>query len=247
MVIADGGNEWENDPRGRLFRAVLRRQPGSKTADLYLEPARKETGRRFSIILTYDNGETVQAIVQGGKADREVRMPEVSLAVAWDGQGPHDMVGPGPCVGPDNFQDVRLTLSRLSPKADVKSAVLEGPDGLRWEFGTNPQGHANAELIRDPKDPRKAELYVSPGRDLTGLSLKLIVTYANGLTDSATLRPAGAARPGMPMPRRPCPAWPRTRSRASGWARTGARARRRATCTSPSPDCRRRGSSPPPC
>ncbi|MBV8268506.1 MAG: hypothetical protein JO252_19425 [Planctomycetaceae bacterium] len=204
MVIADGGNEWESNPRGRLFRAVLRRQPGSKTADLFFEPARKETGRRFSIILTYDNGEKVQVIVQGGKADREVRMPEVSLAVAWDGQGPYDMVGPGPCVGPDNFQDVRLTLSRLSPKADVKSAVLEGPDGLRWEFGTNPRGSANAELIRDPKDPRKAELYIAPGRDLTGLPLKLIVTYANGLADSAALR-GGRCAAWMPMPRRPLP------------------------------------------
>src|SRR5262249_43746578 len=154
--------------------------PGSRRADLYVEPARVETGRAFTIKLRYDDGTSPEFYVQGRTADPDLRMPGAALRGTWVGQEPSDPAGPGPSVGPDGLQDARLTLERLSPKVEVKAILIEGPAQTRWRFGVNAEGDSNAELVRDPKDPAKGSLSFQPDRDLKGQPLKLTVSYANG-------------------------------------------------------------------
>jgi hypothetical protein len=199
VVYAEGGNEWQINGPTNFFPAVLRRVPKSRTADLFIEPVRKETGRKFAIHLTFDNNQTVEIPLRGGKADPHVRRPDVAVVARWVVQERQDLVGPGPSVGPDGIQDVRLALSRLSPKLEIKSVGLEGPAGLRWESGMNLHGYHNAELIRNAKDRTQADFLFQPERNLSGQTLRLTVTYANDRTDTTTVR-AGLSEPTRAMP-----------------------------------------------
>src|SRR5262249_36943598 len=121
------------------------------------------------------------------------------LAVAWRGQDGQDWAGPGPNVGPDGFQDVHLELSKLSPGVDVRSVRLAGPDRARWQFGVNPEGDANAEFVRDPRNPARGDLFFQPDRDLSGRTLRVAVAYANGKTDTAIII-GGKSDPRLAVP-----------------------------------------------
>ena len=199
LVAALGGNEWQVNGSKNLFPAVLKRAPKSETADLYIEPVRVETGRLFSVRLTFDDGRTIELPLRGKTASPQTRMPEVSLAAKWSGQERQDWTGAGPSVGPDGLQDARIALTRLSAKNELKSALLEGPGGARWEFGLNPKAHHNAEVVRNVKDPSRADLFFHPDRDLNGQKLKLSIGYGDGKTDS-TVVTAGKTDPKLTMP-----------------------------------------------
>jgi hypothetical protein len=199
IVAGAGGNEWQVNGPSQFYRAALRRDPGSRTADLYLEPVRIENGRMFELKLTYDDGRTFETRFLGKKADPKLRMPDVALTAKWIGQERQDWAAAGPNVGPDGFQDARIALAKLSPKNEVRAALLEGPGGARWEFGRNIAGHHNAEIVRDAKDPSQADLFFQPERDLSGQKLKLSITYADGKTDAAIVT-AGRSDPKLRMP-----------------------------------------------
>src|SRR5262249_47401016 len=154
--------------------------PGSRRADLYLEPSRVETGRTFAMVLRHDDDTVSELSFRGRRANPNLRMPGAALGARWLGQGPSDRTGPGPSVGPDGLQDARLALRGLSADVEVKSVLIEGPPGTRWRSGVNPEGDSNAELARDPKQPAQAELSFQPAGDLAGQHLKLTVAYANG-------------------------------------------------------------------
>ena len=49
---------------------------GRPSADLYIEPYQRETGRQFEVHLKLDDGQRVVALfVHGGKADPNLRAP----------------------------------------------------------------------------------------------------------------------------------------------------------------------------
>jgi hypothetical protein len=131
-------------------------------------------------------------------------MPGYAVAARWIGQVAEDWTGPGPCVGPDGFRDVRIHLSRLSANSPVRAIRIECPPGSRWEFGTNPKLLGNAELIRDAKDPSQAELYFQPDRDLSSQRTRIMVLYENEKLDSVTII-AGRCDPKLRMPSSPLP------------------------------------------
>ena len=166
MLRGHGADEWEFNGRYTPWTATLRRPPGSTSADLFIEPTRVETGRSFTLLLRYDDGTTAELHFQGGTADPNLRMPAAALQARWVGQDRQDWTGPGIAVGPDGLQDVRLELTNLSPKVEVRSITLDGPAGAAWQFGTNPEGHANAELIRRTGRPLAGRLLL-PARPPT--------------------------------------------------------------------------------
>src|SRR5262249_17535272 len=106
----------------------------------------------------------------------------------------------GPAVGPDGLQDVHIALSKLSPKIEIKDVSITGPSAASgWCYGTNPQGKHNAELVRDAKDPTKADLYFQPEGDLPGAKLTISIVAASGASDQAVV-PASKCDPALAMP-----------------------------------------------
>jgi hypothetical protein len=193
-----GGGEWDiNGPNGP-WKAALVREAGATVADLYLEPYQAENGRPLTVLLRFDDGRSVQFDVKGGRADPNLRMPRAALRARWVGQDGHDRVGDGPCVGPDGVQDVRIALANLSPGIEVASVRVQAEGGRGWQSGVNPDGLSNAELVRRGDDPSRADLFLNPDRDLSGTTLKLVVTYTNGKADAQALT-AGHCDPSLRM------------------------------------------------
>jgi hypothetical protein len=199
-----GFDAWQYKGVNNQFGAVLLRKPGATTADLYLEPQHNETGRQFCVKLTFDDGSVVDVYLKGGKADLDLRMLDAAMAVKWVGQDRHDHAGPGPSVGPDGLQDVRLDLSKLAPKDKVSSILIEDASGTKWSFGPNPEGYPNAEFLRNDKAPSDGSLFFQADRDLKGRKLTLSLTYENGKKDSATVT-CGRSDPKLAMPALPVP------------------------------------------
>ncbi len=191
-----GGDEWQYNGSHGPWKAHMIRPPGATTADLFLEPTRVETGRPFTIHLRFNNKQTVEFDVAGGRADPNLRMAGKGLKARWMGQVGQDRAGPGPSVGPDGIQDVQIALENLSPKIEVQAVGIQAPGGGLWQFGVNPKAHPNAELIRRGDDPSKADLFFNPDRDRSGQTLALTVAYANGKTDHVTVK-AGRADPNL--------------------------------------------------
>jgi hypothetical protein len=102
-VTGAGGDQWRYDPQPGCWRAELKRNKGSRTADLFVEPSRVETGRPFHVVVRYDDGSTVDAELRGRKADPNLRMKGAALAARWIGQERQDRTGTGPGVGPDGL------------------------------------------------------------------------------------------------------------------------------------------------
>ena len=236
LLRGHGSGEWEFNGRYTPWTATLRRPPGSTSADLFIEPTSVETGRSFTLLLRYDDGTTAELHFQGGTADPNLRMPAAALQVRWVGQDRQDWTGPGIAVGPDGLQDVRLDLTNLSPKVEVRSITLDGPAGAAWQFGTNPEGHANAELVRRKDDPSRADFYFQPTADLSGKTLRMTVEYADGKIDRASVV-GGRFDPKLAMPVRPLPKFVShaISGRWLGQDGGGAVTRSVATCMSRSP------------
>jgi len=203
-VTGHGDGLWLFSPKSPDWTIGFRRKKGARTAEMFLDPYRVETGRVFHIVVRYDDGSTDEVYLQGRKADPNLRMPNAALAVRWIGQDRQDWVGPGPSVGPDGLQDARIHLSKMSAKVAIKAARLEGPAGTRWEFGPNPKLLSNAELVRDPKDPSQGDVYFQADRDLSNLRLKVTILYETDRLDSASVV-AGRYDPKLRMAQAPLP------------------------------------------
>jgi hypothetical protein len=196
-VQGQGGGEWAYPPGGAWAAAVVQ-APGSTTADLYIEPYQVETGRSFSVALTFSDQSTASVLFQGGTADPNLRVPDQALAAQWLGQDGHDWTGPTAAVGPDGFQDSHIALAHLSAGVAITSASVDIPGGAAWVYGTNPDAFPDAEIIPDPSDPTRADLYFSPQTNLDGQTLNLAITYANGTSDRTTVA-AGPTDPTLRM------------------------------------------------
>lgn len=183
-----GGAEWQyNGPFGP-WRAHILRDPGSPNADVFIEPTQTETGRPFTIQLTFEDGGTIQFDVKGGRADSNRRMPSASLAATWVKQSKDDRVGPETAVGPDGVVDALIELNKLSPQVEITSVTIRAAGGDVWDSGVNPRGNLNAELARSRDNPARAQLYFQPRRDIAGQELRISVHYANNKSDEATLK-----------------------------------------------------------
>ena len=204
-VTGQGGDQWHFNQQSFAWKAALKRTRGARLADLFIEPARVESGRTFQIVVRYQDGRTQEASFRGGVASPRVRMPEAKLAARWVGQDGSDWASTGPSVGPDGLQDVRLQVSGISAKVAVRTLLIEDNAGTRWEFGVNPQAHHNAELVLDTKKPSEGNLYFQPTQDMEGRKLKLSIQYVNETVDSCVLSAAGC-RPDLATPSAPMPA-----------------------------------------
>ena len=200
-IMGNGGGEWvENIGPYSHYNAALVETPGTTTADLYLDPYQVETGRWFDITLKYDNGDSATFRMNGGTANPNLWMPAYNLADSWIGQDGKDLTSLGPAVGPDGHQDAHLTLSHLYPNTSLSSVtVTASPTGIGWAWGTNPGLLNNAELIANPTDLTKADLYFSPNANLAGQTLTVTVVYSNGKQAQATLA-AGTTNATLAMP-----------------------------------------------
>lgn len=198
-ITGHGADAWQFGGVQNQFGAVLLRKPDATTADLFFEPHHAETGREFCVKLQFDDASTINVYLSGGKADPNLRMPEAAMTAAWAGQQSQDHAGPGPSVGPDLLQDARINLAKLIPKDKIVAIHLKDPAGPAWSFGTNLEGHHNAEFERPESAPSTGSLFFQPDRDLNHHKLTITVTYENGKTDSSTLT-CGPSNPRLPMP-----------------------------------------------
>ncbi len=203
-VTGHGGDQWRYESKPLCWRAELKRSKASRNADLFVEPSRVETGRMFHVVVAYDNGATAAADFRGGKADPNLRVTGAALSARWIGQDGQDRTGAGPSVGPDGFRDVRIHLSRLSPKVAAKAVRIERPSGAYWESGINPGLASNAELIRDPRDPSQGDVFFQPAGNMASEPVKLTVAYENEKIDTTTVV-AGRCDPGLRMPKATLP------------------------------------------
>lgn len=195
-----GGGEWLfHGPAGPAC-ALIEREPGSPSADLYLEPYQEETGRPFLLTLQFDDGQKAEFGVEGGAADPNLRMPGAAMEASWVGQKDVDRVGTGPSVGPDGLIDAQIGLNRLSKGVEIVGVEVLGPGGSEWHSGANPKGKASAELVRRGDDPSKADLFLEFERDPAGSALKVVVHYANGKSDAARVA-AGKVDPKRKAPK----------------------------------------------
>lgn len=194
-----GGGEWQYKGGPGSWLAQIERKPGASKADLYFDPDKAEDGRGFELHLRFDDGTTANFWIKGGVADPDLRMPKAALKVRWLGQDGQDRAGPGPSVGPDGLQDLHLVVENLSSKAETKTLRIDAPGGARWQFGPNPEGLDNVEMIRRPDDPTKADLFLHAGRDPKGQNWTIEVAYSDGKADRAKLL-AGKADPDLRMP-----------------------------------------------
>jgi hypothetical protein len=203
-VIVPNGHRWQYNPSPGFWHAELKRRKGATVADLFVNPKAMDYGDVWHVLVRYDDNSTVEADVRSRKANPLLRSPSVSVQARWVGQGRQDLTGAGPGVGPDGLQDVRIHLTGLSPRVRVKGVRLESGPTSRWESGINPQLLINAELIKDEKDPRQADFYFQPDRDLAGQRLRLSLVYEDGSPDGAVVT-GGRCDPKLRMPMLPLP------------------------------------------
>lgn len=203
-ITIPSGHHWQYHPPGGNWLAHLVRSRGATTADVFVDAIEMTPGSACQMLVRYDDGSTARADFRSRRIDTSLRMPDFIARARWVGQGRYDQAGLGPGVGPDGLQDARIHLDRLSPRYTVKGVRIETSSGARWEFGTNPKGLNNAELIKDPKDPRQADLYFQPDRDLSGHRLRLSIAYQEAAPDATTVV-AGRTNPRLPMPVSPLP------------------------------------------
>ena len=205
-ILADGGEhaQWEYNVHSFAWKIAMEREKGSTTADLYIEPAAWEGARDYKMTIRYDDGTEHKLVLRGRKVDSRLRTAEATLKAQWMGQDGHDAVGPGPEIGPDGLQDVRLRLSGVSEKVPIRAVRIDGPGGSTWESGVNPRLFPRAEFWNDPKTPGEADLFFHPAADLAGKTLRVRILYTNDTMDSATVT-AGRCDPKLVMPEAPAP------------------------------------------
>ncbi len=194
VVRGEGGDEWQYNGKYGPYRAELVQEAGKGRAELFVEPTRAETGRGFTITLTFENGQTSEIIFKGGRADPNLRMPQARLSAKWLGQPGHDRAGLGPGVGPDGQKDATIALERLSTGVEIRAITLSAKDGTVWETGVNPKANHAAWLVRDPSDATRATLFFQPDRKRAKESLQLQILYGNDKTDSTDVS-AGPMNP----------------------------------------------------
>ena len=126
-------------------------------------------------MVRYDDGSTVEVDLNGRKADPNLRMPSAALAARWIGQDRQDWAGPGPSVGPDGLQDVRIHLSKLSAKVADQGAPDRGTSRARLGVRHQSETSAECRVFPRPQGPIPGRRVLSADRDLSAQRLKLTI------------------------------------------------------------------------
>ncbi|WP_165243624.1 hypothetical protein [Paludisphaera soli] len=206
-LLAVGGehNQWQYNADSFSWKAALVREKGSPRADLYIEPSAYRAARKYEMTIRYDDGREHKLAIQGRQVDPGLRTAAAAMKVVWMGQDGRDAVGPGPSIGPDGLQDVRIRLTGVSKAVKIKAVRIDGPDGAKWESHVNPEMLPACEFRMDPAKPGEGDLFFQPARDLAGKSLAIRILYENDTGDRATVA-AGRIDPKKKMPDLPAPA-----------------------------------------
>ncbi|RUL88436.1 KOW domain-containing RNA-binding protein [Tautonia sociabilis] len=204
VVRGYGGDIWGYRDPGGHWAAELERETGSDRARLLLEPLHEESGRAFRVEVELPGGRLLETTVRGGTADPMVRMPEVQLAARWFGPDGSDRTSPGPSVGPDGFQDVRIDLARLDPGPNVNEVTIRVEGGPSWAFGPNPEGFGDASFVRSAEDRSRAMLFLSPEEGIQGRRVRIDLAYDNNTKDRTVIE-AGPSPTGTPVAGRTLP------------------------------------------
>ncbi len=200
QMLGYGAGEWDlNVNSYSRYGGVLEQAPGASTADWFVDVYQNETGRPFTLTITFADNTTSVITMNGGTANANLRMPAAALTAQWLGQDGHDLTGQSVSVGPDGFQDAHLSLGHIDATTTVSSVTITDPLGDSWGAGTNPNFSYRAEFVSNPTDATLGDLYFSPNRDLNGQALTVTVIYANGSRDQTTVF-AGATNPSLAMP-----------------------------------------------
>src|SRR5690606_38869789 len=75
-IIRRGGGEWQYKGPWGAYAAVIERQPGSASAEVFVEPQYTENAHTWDIIVRYADGSTQTTQLQAGRSDRNLRMPD---------------------------------------------------------------------------------------------------------------------------------------------------------------------------
>lgn len=199
-----GGGEWQYKGPWGAWAIAIERKDNAGTADLYLEPSHHEDGATWDITVDYADKTQDHTRLKTGKIDPNLRMPGAVLSAKWIGQDGRDWTGRYAAVGPDGIQDVVLRISGISDKLGKLNALrVEAEGGPIWEWGVNPDRVWNAEIIRDPKNPREADMLMSPPlQSIDGKPLKLTIWYGQNRDHEFTgTAVAGKSDPDLKTPR----------------------------------------------
>ncbi len=181
-----GGDEWYYQGPHGPYAALLERSSRSTSVRLSIEPSRVETGRRFTMTLVDSRGRSAQVRFQGGRADPNLRMPEVALQATWKGPSGSDYTSPAPVPGPDGIEDLQIALNRLDPDQEIRSIDLRSTHegaGTRWVYGPDRSGSNSAHFVRHPSEPTQGTVYFSQLKSHEPGPLLVGVRYENGTTD----------------------------------------------------------------
>ncbi len=200
QMLGYGAGEWDyNAASYSQYGGVLFQSTGATSADWYIDVYQNETGRPFTLTITYADQTSSVINMQGGSASMNLYMPVDTVAVQWHGQDGQDYTGQSVDVGPDGFQDVHLSLTQLYAPTAINAVIVTDPLGDAWGAGSNPDAYYRAEFIRNSNDATQGDLYFSPNRDLYGQVLTVTVDYADGTTSQSTVT-AGHTNPTLAMP-----------------------------------------------
>ena len=203
-VKTEQGDEWEYNVQSFSWKAELKRTRG-----LALPTSSSSPGmwKHLAIIISKSGTTTERPGRPSSAAARSAAAcgcrARPSRPGGWVRKS-RIMSSAGPSPGPDGIADVRIRLSAVSTRIPVRAMRVEGPGGLKWESGANPDLLPAAEYWADPKKPGEGDLFFQPERDLKGVKLKVLVLYNNDILDQAVVT-AGRVDPRLRIPDSPLP------------------------------------------
>lgn len=188
VVQGYGADRWDFGGPDGSWLADLQRTQGSSLASLYFEPARVETGREFSVGLTYTDGSFEEIYFQGGTADPALKAPGMGLTAQWLGASAKvDMTTPSATLGPDGITDFQIAVSQINTNKSVQAVdIVDAKNVWVASYGLNPSRVGTLELTRQSSSSDQAILTFSkPSQTLTG-PLTVQLTYSDGTKETAT-------------------------------------------------------------
>ncbi len=112
---------------------------------------------------------------------------QASPSGLWIGQDGKDFVGASPALKKNGRQDVHIQLSGLPANQRIRSVIVVGPTGRKWQYG-GARGPWRAQLFQK-NGSTTADLYINPDQMETGRSYEVTLRFTDG--SAATFRVEG--------------------------------------------------------